>query len=434
MPYNQLFSEDFRTEPYWWNPAHRPPPPPAPSLPQKTDVLVIGAGYTGLHSAIQTVRAGRETVVIDAAEAGHGCSTRNGGQISTSVKPDVSALKRRFGEKLAREILLEGLASRDYVAEFVSTEKIDCDFEVSGRFEGAHTPRMYEKLARECEEGNGVFDTGAYAVPRAEQHRELGTDYYFGGMVMPRNASLDPAKYHAGIMAVAGKAGVVIVPRCRAIGLSREKSGFTVRTSYGDVRALSVIIATNGYTGKLTPELQRRVVPIGSYIIATEELPDLLVKRLFPTRRMVTDTRRLVFYYRTTPDRKRILFGGRVSLSETDPRRSAPILKRDMVALFPELARYRISHSWMGFVAFTFDKLMHAGEDDGLFYTMGYCGSGVGMASYLGMRIGRQAAGFDRETTVFGRIPFPAAPLYCGRPWFLGASILGYRIADRLGI
>ncbi len=140
-------------------------------------------------------------------------------------------------------------------------------------------------------------------------------------------------------------------------------------------------------------------------MIATEEIPSETIDRLFPTDRVLSDTRKLVYYYRLSPDRKRVLFGGRVSLSETDPRNSALKLHRDMTALFPELGSVRISHAWMGFVGYTFDTLAHAGEDNGLFHAGGYCGSGVGMASYLGMRMGQKAAGRENHSPRSRRSP-----------------------------
>jgi glycine/D-amino acid oxidase-like deaminating enzyme len=184
----------------------------------------------------------------------------------------------------------------------------------------------------------------------------------------------------------------------------------------------------------LSPWQQRRVIPIGSYVIATEEIPADVMDRLFPTNRILSDTRKLVYYYRPSPDRKRILFGGRVSLQETDPRKSGPKLLAELVRLFPELADTRISHSWAGIVAFTFDTLMHCGEDRGLSYAMGYCGSGVGMAGYLGSRLGKAAAGLDTDLGAFSQIPFQTRPFYTGKPWFLAPSVAVYRLRDRLGI
>jgi glycine/D-amino acid oxidase-like deaminating enzyme len=343
-------------------------------------------------------------------------------------------LTRRYGEALAIDLLKEGQASLDHVTDFIRDEEISCDFAVVGRFHGAHTPRQYDVLSRECESSHPGFETGAYMVSRAEQASELGTEAYYGGAVFPRHASLDPGKYHVGLVRVAHKAGVAIISHCRALEIARTASGFEVATAKGRIRANKVIVATNGYTGALTPWHRRRVIPIGSYVIATEEIPAELMDRLFPTNRILSDTRKLVYYYRPSPDRKRVLFGGRVSLSETDPRKSGPKLRDELVRLFPELAGTRISHSWAGTVAFSFDTLAHCGEDNGLFYAMGYCGSGVGMAGYLGARTGRAAAGVEATPGAFSRTKFQTRPFYTGSPWFLAPSVAFFRIRDRLGI
>lgn len=430
---SHLFSDDFKPQPYWWDAAPLPSGD-AEELPAEADVVVIGSGYTGLQAALQTARAGHATLVLDAERIGWGCSSRNGGQVSTSIKPSFAELSRRYGAELAVRILQEGQASLDYLGGFVKENDIDCDFGVVGRFHAVHHPRLYDQLAREVATKNPAFETGAYMVSRQEQRAEIGTDAYFGGAVYPRLASIDPARYHSGLLAAARKAGARIVGNCRVTELERDKSGFTISTERGRLRAGKVVLATNGYSGPLAPWHQRRIIPIGSYIIATEELPEGLMDRLIPRNRILSDTRRVVYYYRASPDRKRILFGGRVSASETDPMKSGPKLHRAMVRIFPELAQVRISHSWCGTVGYSFDTLMHTGQDRGLYYAMGYCGSGVGMASYLGMRIGRQAAGIGDGDTAFDEIPFPTRPLYAGNPWFLAPAVMAYRVRDRFGL
>lgn len=208
----------------------------------------------------------------------------------------------------------------------------------------------------------------------------------------------------------------------------------TVRTPHGAVRARDVVLATNGYSGALSPWHRRRVIPIGSYIIATEKLDPVLVRRLFPTGRIASDSRRVVYYYRTSPDGRRILFGGRVSAGETDLRTSAARLREAMMTLFPELESVRITHSWMGYVAYTFDTLAHLGTNGRVHHAMGYCGSGVGMASYLGMKVGLRVLGDAGGETGLARRPFPSRPLYSSKPWFLPATVEAYRALDRIGL
>ncbi len=419
--------EGLKTTPYWWD--HAPPAQiERPELPTRADAVVIGSGYTGLHAALQIARAGRSVVVLEAGRAGHGCSTRNGGQISTSVKPGFEALARRYGAETALAILADGVASRAYVEAFVREEGIDCDFRACGRFHAAAQPRAYAALER-IADGEAVT-----LVPREVQREELGTDRYHGGVIFHAHAALDPGLYHAGLLARVRAAGALIAPETPAEVIDDGRGGVTVRTPHGAIRARDVVLATNGYTGALSPWHRRRVIPIGSYIIATEKLAPGLVKGLFPTGRTVTDSRRVVYYYRASPDGRRILFGGRVSAGETDLRTSAARLRDAMVAIFPELESARVSHSWMGYVGYTFDSLAHVGHRSGVHHAMGYCGSGVGMASYLGMKVGLTVLGGAEGAVGLERPPFPTRPLYAGKPWFLPATVELYRTLDRLGV
>ena len=425
-----IWLPDWKDAPYW----HEGLPGPkglCDALPEKTDVLIVGSGYTGLNAAIETARGGRSTLVLDAGAPGHGCSTRNGGQISTSIKPSYSKLALRHGVDRARAIRDEGKAALDWIEDRIASEKIDCAFKRVGRFHAAHTPQAYDTLVREAETLRREDDVEVFAVPRAEQHSELGTDRYHGGVVFPRHAAVDPARYHRGLLDAAIGAGATIKSDCAVLAINRVASGFDVRTVNGTVKARDVVVATNGYTTEALPWMRRRVIPIGSYIIATEPLPKDLVDRLFPKNRIASDTCKVVYYYRPSPDRTRILFGGRVSAGETDPTISGPRLYHDLCRVFPELQSYRISHSWMGTVAYTFDELAHTGTHKGVHYAMGYCGSGVSMASYLGMRMGQRVLGLPEGRTAFDGLPFPTRPFYTGRPWFLPPMVAWYRWRDQ---
>ncbi len=429
---DRLFAPDARLTPYWWDRVPRPALPEA-ALPRAADVVVVGSGYTGLSAALQTARGGRSTLVLDAGDAGFGCSTRNGGQISTSVKHGYAELTRRHGAETALRIIQDGRNSLDWVADFIAAEGIDCDFRITGRFHAAHTPAHYEALTGRLTDQPKGLDIAAHMVSRTEQRAELGSDRYFGGIVYERHAAIDPARFHQGMLDRALAAGVGVVPHCAVTAIVRDGAGLRVETARGPVFARNVVVATNGYTGRLLPWLQRRIIPIGSYMIATEALPAAVMDRLMPRDRVVSDTRKVVYYYRPSPDRTRILFGGRVSASETDPRVSGPRLHAAMASLFPELKETRISHSWCGFVAYTFDELMHIGVHDGVHYAMGYCGSGAGMAGYLGMRLGQQVLGLPDGRSGLDGIGFPARPYYHGRPWFLGPTVAYYRWRDGAG-
>ncbi|HTQ87610.1 MAG TPA: FAD-binding oxidoreductase, partial [Candidatus Solibacter sp.] len=201
----------------------------------------------------------------------------------------------------------------------------------------------------------------------------------------------------------------------------------------GSVWAREVFVATSGYTGAATPELRRRVVPIGSYIIATEPLPAGLAAELVPRGRMIFDSKYFLHYFRLTPD-GRMLFGGRAAFfpeTERTIRRSAEILRRDMVRVYPQLAQSPVEYAWGGTLDFTFDMLPHAGTLDGLHFALGYAGHGVAMATYLGTKMAAAIAG-ENPALPFALVPFPGAPLglYNGRPWFLPLASAWYRLLD----
>ena len=278
-------------------------------------------------------------------------------------------------------------------------------------------------IAREAEQLRTEENIEAHAIARKDQRTELGSDRYFGGVIFSRHASLHPAKYHRGLVETALAAGATIKGHCRVLDIQRTKNGFEIVTEMGKVATKSVIVATNGYTSNLTPWLQRRVIPIGSNIIATEPLPEGLVDQLFPKNRIASDTCKVLYYYRASPDRRRILFGGRVAAHEVGLQTATPRLYESMCHIFPELTDFGVTHSWGGTVAYSFDELAHIGIHDGMHYAIGYCGSGVSMASYLGMRIGQKVLALEEGKTAFDDLPHPSQPLYTGKPWFLPAVI-----------
>ena len=427
------FTQDAKLTPFWWE-AAPPYDTPLDALPRKVDVLIVGSGYTGLHAAIELARGGRTVLVCDRGVIGDGCSTRNGGQISTSVKPTFSTLAKAHGEDTAKAIFRDGRRSLTWTGEFIREEGIDCNFKVCGRFHVAHNDKAFRDLANSVAHQTKGFEVPAHVVPRAEQRRELGTGIYHGGVIFENHASLDPGRYHAGLVKIALKAGVQLAPGCEVTGYSKSGKGYRVTTAQGTVEARDIVLATNGYSGKLSPWHQRRVMPIGSYVIATEELPEKLVDEIIPKDRIVSDSRHVLYYFRASPDRRRIIFGGRVSMAETDARSSGKMLHRELIRLFPQLEGYRVSHSWMGFVGYTFDTLAHAGSEDGIHYSLGYCGSGVGMAGFQGKKIGQRILGNTEGETGYTKTPFPSRSYYTGKPWFLGPAIHVYRIRDRLGI
>jgi glycine/D-amino acid oxidase-like deaminating enzyme len=426
------------TTPFWQaadSAAVRPAAePPGGSLPARTDALIIGAGFTGLTAARETAAAGADTWVFEAGAIGTGCSGRNGGQVAYSIKPTYEALSARHGTKRAFAICREGLEAVEQLRALAANEEPDLDWRQNGCFFGAHTPRHFTAMARAAHNQPRGLEQRISIIPRAEQHAEIASDFYHGGCVYHDDASVDPMRMLRALERRARRAGAVLVEHCPVLALDRCRGGFKVRTTRGVIEARRVLIATNGYTGALTPWQRRRVIPIGSYQIATAPLGAGVVRRLIPHLRNVVDSRRVVVYFRPSPDGERIIFGGRAALAEKDPLVCVRRLKAMLAQILPELSQVGIDHAWVGFVAYTFDTLPHVGHHDGLYHCMGYCGQGVPLAPYYGRKIGLQMAGRDEGATALDGLPFATRPWYRGTPWFLAPSVLAFRALDALGL
>ncbi|MBS0373164.1 MAG: FAD-binding oxidoreductase [Proteobacteria bacterium] len=428
-----MLADDFAADCYWTRDAPLPEAPDAP-LPAAVDVAIVGAGYTGLAAARETALAGRRTLLLDAGPIGGGCSARNGGQVAFSLKPSLATLAARHGAATAARLYGEGFEAVDALRSLARDEQLDCDWREVGCFVGAHTPRHFGALVREAETQPEGLAMRYEVVPRARQREVVDTARYHGGVLYPGDAAVHPARLVRALHARAVAAGAECRDHTEVHGLARSAQGFELATARGRLRAREVLIATNGYTGRFAPWFRRRLLPIGSYIIATEALEPAQVARLIVAGRNVGDTRRVVVYYRPSPDGRRILFGGRAAARETDAARCVPRLRAMLADIFPELARVRVSAAWMGFVGFTFDTMPHFGVRDGIHYSLGYCGQGVPSATYYGRKIGLKIAGRPGHETALDGLPFPSRPFYTGNPWFLPWAIAGYRLRDRLGV
>jgi glycine/D-amino acid oxidase-like deaminating enzyme len=251
-------------------------------------------------------------------------------------------------------------------------------------------------------------------------------------MVIERSAKLHPALYYKGLLDAAQRRPITICGKAPVRRIERQGTTWRLDTGRGTIAADEVVIATNGYTGDATPRLKRRVIPIASHIIATEELSPDLAASLIPKARTLSDTRRVLCYYRMSPDGKRVIFGGRARFTPVTPQTSAPILYRFMLARFPQLRGVRVTHAWTGNVAFTLDAVPHMGRDDGMHYALGCNGSGVAMMTYLGHQTARKIVGKTNAICAFDAPEFPDHPLYNGNPWFLPLVGGYYRLRDEV--
>jgi len=394
-------------------------------------VAVIGAGYTGLAAARQLARVGASVVVLERERVGWGASSRNGGQVLPGLKLDPATLVARVGQSRARQLFdvsLEALASLEAL---IAGEAIECEYERTGHIQAASKRAHFEAFREEQKLLARVFEHRVELVSRAEQRGEIASDAYHGLLVDERSAAINPAQYARGLNTAAVRAGAVIAEGTGVERLSQQSRHWAIETSRGSVDAGDVLVATNGYTDAAAPALRRRLVPIGSYIIATEPLPVSVAATLLPRRRVAFDSKNFLHYFRLTRD-FRLLFGGRAEFAPptaaTTPR-AAAILRRDLASVFPQLEETRIEYAWGGNVAFTRDQLPHAGRLDGTHYAGGYCGHGIAMATYLGGLVARRMAGEPIEHPLMDD-RFPAIPLYRGKPWFLPFVGAYYKLRD----
>lgn len=422
---------DLIYRPYWWEAA--PPVETPAALPAEVDVLIVGAGFTGLSAALALARRGRGVLVVDAGAPGSGASTRNGGQIgSGNQKFRVRRLIELRGREKAAAMLREGVRMLETIGDLVAREGLDCHFQRCGRFRGAVRPQHYEAMARDMEDLRRVAGVESFMVSRQEQHREIDTDLFHGGSVLPQDAALHPGLYHAALLRRLAELGVATAGFARVARIARHGAGFEVSTARGKVRCGNVIVATNGYTDALMPFLRRRIVPVGSALIATAPLDPARLARLMPGNRVYGNSRRVFSYFRVAPDAPRVVWGGRVGrgASATSPRAYAH-LARDLLTVFPSLADAEVTHAWGGLIGYTFDEVPHLGRtDDGIHYAVGYCGTGVSRATYFGQKIALQVLDDAEGRTSFDDLLFPAFPVPAIARMAVPVVETSYRLRD----
>ena len=328
-----------KNTPFWWEEAPVKPLPRQP-LAKTLDVAIVGAGYAGLSAGLVLARGGRSVAAFDAMRPGEGASSRNGGVTSGNIRLDYATIARRFGEAKAMAVEAEGKVAREFLYDFIETEGLACDFRLVGAFRGALGYNQYEKMARGAEALAKRLGIESYAVPHAEQRNYVGTDFYRGGTVRMDIGGLHPAKLHAELLRVALASGLTVHASTPVTAIEREGDGFRVATSAGTVQARQVLVCTNGYTDDANPFLRRRLVPVRARIIATEELAPEVMARLMPKLMMMGEKRELGFYYRPSPDGRRILLGGRDSSRVGDPAAPTLRLRDGLVEIFPELEKF----------------------------------------------------------------------------------------------
>jgi glycine/D-amino acid oxidase-like deaminating enzyme len=418
---------------YWHTTTKMPGDERVTPLPGKVDVAILGSGYTGLSAARTLAKQGAKVAVLEAETIGWGASSRNGGMVLTGLKLGMATIQKRYGRELAKRLFQVSLKSIDTVEQIVTEENIDCGFARAGHLLTANKPKHYDALREEVEFMEKEFGHKARLVTRENQRVEIGSDIYYGALVDEISGGLNPAQYVAGLACAAETAGASLHARARVRQIERSQNRYSVETERGSLNADSVLVATSGYTGNVTRKLQKKIIPIGSFIIATEKLPGELAHDLIPKNRMIFDYKHYLNYFRLWDDR--LIFGGRAAFfpeTTSTIRRSAEILRREMIQVYPQLRDVQIEYVWGGTLDFAFDMMTHIGEDQGIYYSLGYAGHGVAMATHLGKSVADAILKGNIKEHPFARVPFPSAPLglYNGFPWFLPFAGAWHKFLD----
>ena len=405
------------------------PIPISDDLPSDVDVAIIGSGYTGLTAARVLSKEGRSVAVIDQNEIGWGASSRNGGMATPGLKQDILKIRKKYGMDYAREFWRSSVDAIDLLEQIIIEEKIECDWSRKGHIALACKQSHYNELPEYAAWIKREMNHEKIIVPKEEIRSEIGTDAYFGGLSDDSSGGLQPAKYVDGLARAVSHLGVILCEDTQVEKINRNPNRTELITSRGDIKAKEVIIATNGYTDMLVPELKPKVFPVGSYIIVTEPLPQDLQDELSPKRRMFYDSKWFINYFRLTPD-GRMLWGGRNDLStDLDLNESAKILSAQLCKVFPELNDYAFTHTWTGKLGITFDLMPHIGEINGIHYALGYGGHGLSIATYLGTELGLLMSG-QKDRSPYKEISHQTMFFYKKNPWFLPFAARYFRFLD----
>ena len=422
---------------YWLETVTTPPAQPARELPDSFDVAVIGGGFCGLAAARALAKRGLSVALLEAETFGWGASSRNGGMVLTGMKLPVPTLIKRYGSETVRKMYAASLEQIDCVEQIVREENIECDFSRCGHLEVACKQAHFNGYEESAARVKREFNHELRIISKSELRAEIGSDIYYGGMVDESSAGLNPARYVAGLAQAAQRAGACLYDHARVTKIEPEIKNsarkFRLQTSKGAITAREVILASGAYTTEAAPALRKKIIPIGSYIIATEVLPAALARELSPRNRMIYDSKHFLYYYRLTPD-NRMLFGGRAAFfpeTENTVRQSAEILRRGMIAVYPQLRDIKVEFVWGGTLDFTLDVMPHSGKIDGMYFAAGFAGHGVAAATWFGAKLAGLICG-DSNDIPFDGIKFSAAPLglRSGHTWALPLAGAWYRLLD----
>jgi glycine/D-amino acid oxidase-like deaminating enzyme len=369
------------------------------------EAVVIGGGFTGLSTALRLAEVGCKVILLEAVEIGWGASGRNGGQVNPGCRLDPPDILRRYSEAAAERLIEFVGGAPDVVFDTVRTHEIDCEAIRPGWLQPAHN----RTAVAELEARTSAWADRGVAVKMLDwdsANTMIGSNRYVGALLDPRGGSVHPLSYARGLARAALRLGAQIHVRSPVRGLSREGASWRVTTKEGSILTDRVVIGTNGYTDGLIPNLNRTLVAVNSFQIATERLPPHLTKSILPGLQTASDTRRLVLYFRKTKD-GRLVIGGRGKHRSPKSPNDFDHLHLSLLTLFPQLHGQPIEYRWSGRVAMTADGVPHVHEpESGLVVALGYNGRGIAMGTAMGRAIASYLGG-DASA-----LPFPISSIY----------------------
>ncbi|KGS35406.1 NAD(P)/FAD-dependent oxidoreductase [Burkholderia pseudomallei] len=397
------------------------------------DVCVIGAGLTGISAALNLAERGHSVAVLEASKVGWAASGRNGGQLIGGFACGIDAFEPYLNADEIRLVWDMGLETLAIAKERIAKHAIDCAF-VPGYLSAANKPRDVDALRRSRDEAARRFGyTRLRYVERAALAQYVQSSRYLGGLFDPDSGHLHPLNYTLGLAHAAVASGARIHEDSAVTRIAREAGGHVVSTARGAVRARFVVLACNAFLGALAPALSRKIMPVGTYVIATEPLGEARARALMPAQAAICDSRFALDYFRPTPD-ARLLWGGKVSYSTLEPRKLADAMRRDMLKTFPQLADVTIEHAWGGFVDITMNRAPHFGRlTPTVYFAQGFSGHGVNTTGLAGKLIAEAIDGQAARFDVFGKIrhrDFPGGAAL--RMPALVLAMAWYRLRDLL--
>lgn len=397
------------------------------------DVAVVGGGFTGLGAARQLALAGAKVIVLEAETVGFGASGRNGGHLNNGLAHSYLSAKQELGKERAIALYKAFDASLDTLEAIIAEEGIDCNFRRAGKLKLASKPQHFDGLARNFEAVHAEVDPDTALLSPDDLKAEIGSPFH-GAMLSKKSCMMHMGRYVVGLAEAAKRRGAIIVEKATVTDISKSGAHHRLKTTKGAVTADNVLMASGAYTTPNFGYFRRRIMAVGSFIIATRPLTEQEIASTMPGNRTCVNSMNIGNYWRLSPD-NRLIFGGRARFSATSDQRSdaksGAILRDSMASIFPQLAKVDIDYCWGGLVDITKDRYPRAGYQDGLWYAMGYSGHGAQLSTHLGMSIADAILGRPDTNPVKG-LEWPAVPGHFGKPWFLPFVGLYYKMLDKI--